>query len=116
VSLTPESLTEHKAAVKTKYTLEEIQQLKYYNRLYKEKFGFPFVICPLLNKKDTILRGIQTRLSSDGEGGIEEVKKIMLLMMKGKMGRLKTIEIDQTAFRRPSKIDLKGLGVSKTRT
>ena len=85
-SLSPESQREQTAAGITTLTPEEIQQLKYYNRLYKEKFGFPFVICARLNKKDTILGGIQTRLNNDSDQelkcGIEEVKKIMLLRMK----------------------------------
>ena len=85
-SLSPESQREQTAAGITTLTPEEIQQLKYYNRLYKEKFGFPFVICARLNKKDAILGEIQTRLNNDGDQelkcGIEEVKKIMLLRMK----------------------------------
>ena len=85
-SLTPESQREQTEAGITKFTPEEIQRLKYYNGLYKEKFGFPFVICARLNKKDTILGGIQTRLNNDADQelkcGIEEVKKIMLLRMK----------------------------------
>lgn len=85
-SLTPESQREQTEAGITKFTPEEIQRLKYYNGLYKGKFGFPFVICARLNKKDTILEGIQTRLNNDADQelkcGIEEVKKIMLLRMK----------------------------------
>ena len=85
-SWSPESQRERTAAGITTLTPEEIQQVKYYNRLYKEKFGFPFVICSGLNKKDTIFRGIQTRLNNNGDEelkcGIEEVKKIMLLRMK----------------------------------
>ena len=64
-SLSPESQREQTAAGITTLTPEEIQQVKCYNRLYKEKFGFPFVICARLNEKDTIFRRIQTRLSNN---------------------------------------------------
>ena len=85
-ALSPESRREQTCAGITTLTEEEIQQLKHYNRLYKEKFGFPFEICARLNKKDAILGGIQTRLHNDDDQelqcGIEEVKKIMLLRKK----------------------------------
>lgn len=85
-SLTPESQREQTQAGITTLSVEQIQQLKHYNKLYKEKFGFPFVICARLNNKDAILSGIRTRLNNDREQelkcGIEEVKKIMLLRMK----------------------------------
>ena len=85
-SLTPESQREQSQAGITTLSPEEMKQLKQYNKLYKEKFGFPFVICARLNNKDAILAGIKTRLNNDDEQelkcGIEEVKKIMLLRMK----------------------------------
>lgn len=85
-SLTPESQREQTHAGITTLTKEKIQELKHYNQLYSEKFGFPFVICARLNNKDAILEGIKTRLNNDGdqelECGIEEVKKIMVLRMK----------------------------------
>lgn len=47
---------------------------------YKEKFGFPFVICARENKKQAIINGIKTRLDNDKDKelatGITEVKKI----------------------------------------
>lgn len=54
---------------------------------YREKFGFPFVICARQNKKEAILKGIAERLehSADEELniGMEEVKKICLLRLLG---------------------------------
>lgn len=64
----------------------EYQEMQYYNKLYKKKFEFPFVMCSRLNKKDVILEQIRKRLNNDSDEeikyGIEEVKKIMLLRMK----------------------------------
>ncbi|KAK8383133.1 hypothetical protein O3P69_011573 [Scylla paramamosain] len=53
---------------------------------YCLKFGFPFVICTRLNKKEAILQGLSRRLYNSPEEelhtGIEEVKKIALLRLK----------------------------------
>ena len=53
---------------------------------YREKFGFPFVICARQNKKEAILKGISLRLNNTAEleleTGIEEVKKICLLRLQ----------------------------------
>ena len=52
---------------------------------YKEKFGFPFVICARQNKKEAILQGIAARLNNDKtqeiETGVAEVKKICWLRL-----------------------------------
>ena len=56
-----------------------------FSNRYREKFGFPFVICARQNKKDAILKGIVERLEHSAvdelEIGIEEVKKICLLRL-----------------------------------
>lgn len=53
---------------------------------YRLKFGFPFVICARMNKKDAILKGLEARLHNSAEAelltGIAEVKKIALLRLK----------------------------------
>lgn len=52
---------------------------------YREKFGFPFVICARQNKKEAILKGISERLENvctvELNTGIEEVKKICMLRL-----------------------------------
>lgn len=54
--------------------------------MYKDKFGFLFVICVWLNNKDVILIGIRVCLFNDLyeelKSGIEEVKKIMFFRIK----------------------------------
>ena len=85
-SLSPESQREQTQAGVATLSFEQINQLKHLNKMYKAKFGFPFVICARLNNKDAILVAIRTRLANDEnqelKSGIEEVKKIMLLRMK----------------------------------
>ena len=56
------------------------------NCQYKEKFGFPFVICARLNKKEAIIDGLKTRsnhpVEAEVQVGIEEVMKICELRLK----------------------------------
>lgn len=83
--LTLESLKEQEAAGMSDLTLEESVSLASMNRSYREKFGFPFVICARRNKKEAILEGIRTRLNNSVEAevekGITEVKKICYLRL-----------------------------------
>lgn len=62
--LTAESKGEQAAAGLTDLTPEEVALFDRYNREYKTRFGFPFVICARLNKKDAILRAFPTRLQN----------------------------------------------------
>lgn len=84
--LTDESAAEQKAAGLDTMTAQEKATLKEANIQYKEKFGFPFVICARQNKKDAILKGIQHRLNNSADQelktGIEEVEKICLLRLQ----------------------------------
>jgi 2-oxo-4-hydroxy-4-carboxy-5-ureidoimidazoline decarboxylase len=61
---------------------EEIAAFTYGNAVYRDKFGFPFVICARENKKASILAGLQTRLSHDRDDEIAtalgEIEKICL--------------------------------------
>ena len=85
-ALTAESKSEQSQAGLNIITLEERETLEKYNSKYREKFGFPFVICARLNNKDTILKEIKARLANSADcelkTGINEVKKIMLLRLK----------------------------------
>ncbi|XP_032786056.2 2-oxo-4-hydroxy-4-carboxy-5-ureidoimidazoline decarboxylase [Daphnia magna] len=84
-SLTQESSAEQKAAGLDTMTPEEKQLLKDTNSKYRDKFGFPFVICARQNKKEAILKGIVERLEHSAAEelniGIEEVKKICMLRL-----------------------------------
>lgn len=85
-TLTPESNREQAAAGLDRLTDEEIALFSRQNQAYREKFGFPFVICARENKKDSILAGFDRRLghSRDQEimialGEIAKIARLRLL-------------------------------------
>lgn len=83
--LTTESTREQKSAGLDSLTDEERQRMTSLNQQYRQKFGFPFVICARENKKEAILNGLEQRLNNSGETeaitGVEEVKKICRLRL-----------------------------------
>jgi OHCU decarboxylase len=85
-TLTPESTGEQSAAGLHQLSADEIELFRSLNHSYREKFGFPFVICARLNKKDAILAGFRARLhhSRDVEikTAIEEIAKIARLRLE----------------------------------
>ena len=84
--LTAASKSEQASAGLQDATTEEAKQFREYNRQYREKFGFPFVICARLNKKEAIARAFPVRLrnSREEEIGIalQEIAKIAELRLK----------------------------------
>jgi 2-oxo-4-hydroxy-4-carboxy-5-ureidoimidazoline decarboxylase len=60
--LTSESTREQSAAGLMELSAEERAQFDRYNREYREKFGFPFVICARRNDKEKILFAFSVRL------------------------------------------------------
>ncbi|XP_061191981.1 2-oxo-4-hydroxy-4-carboxy-5-ureidoimidazoline decarboxylase-like [Saccostrea echinata] len=81
--LTSESTREQRSAGLDKMSEEERQRMSVLNKRYKDKFGFPFVICARENKKDAILKGLEERLENsqltEAITGANEVKKICRL-------------------------------------
>jgi 2-oxo-4-hydroxy-4-carboxy-5-ureidoimidazoline decarboxylase len=69
--LTRESQAEQKSAGLDHLSAEEIERFTDFNRRYREKFGFPFVICARRNKKETILAAMPVRLQNSREKEIE---------------------------------------------
>ena len=68
IVLTAESKGEQAAADLADLSAEEVVRFDNSNRDYKARFGFPFVICARLNKKDAILAAFPIRLkNSAGE-------------------------------------------------
>lgn len=84
--LTGESDTEQKSAGLGNLSPAEIEQFRKFNASYRERFGFPFVICARLNKKDAILEAFPIRLRNSREQEIEtalsEIFKIAELRLQ----------------------------------
>jgi len=84
--LTKESTNEQASAGLNKLSAEEIDLFQKQNAAYKNRFGFPFVICARLNKKAAILAGFEKRLkNSHGQEiktALEEIFKIAELRLR----------------------------------
>jgi OHCU decarboxylase len=85
-TLTPASNREQASVGLGQLSVEEIALFQKNNQAYREKFGFPFVICARLNKKEAILKGFETRLNhtreQEIEAALEEVGKIAWLRLQ----------------------------------
>lgn len=84
--LTKESRTEQSSANLGHLSQEEIDLFDKYNWQYRERFGFPFVICARLNKKEAILDAFPRRLQNspeqEKETALEEIYKIADLRLR----------------------------------
>jgi 2-oxo-4-hydroxy-4-carboxy-5-ureidoimidazoline decarboxylase len=84
--LTSESQGEQASAGLKNISPEEARQFREYNAQYRERFGFPFVICARLNKKEAILRAFPERLQNTPAREIEtalgEIFKIAELRLQ----------------------------------
>jgi 2-oxo-4-hydroxy-4-carboxy-5-ureidoimidazoline decarboxylase len=84
--LTRESQTEQASAGLGKLSSEEIELFRKYNSEYRARFGFPFVICARLNKKEAILKAFPVRLQNSVEKEMEialgEIFKIAELRLQ----------------------------------
>lgn len=84
--LTRASANEQASAGLTLLTAGEIEVFQQHNAAYQAKFGFPFILCARLNKKDAILQGFKIRQhnSRDDEikTALEEIFKIAELRLR----------------------------------
>ena len=67
MKLTNASRREQASAAVDQLPAEEMALFDNYNREYRQKFGFPFVICARLNNKQTILAAFRARLQNSPE-------------------------------------------------
>ena len=86
VELTDASSREQASANLTQLSPEEMNSFQQYNRQYAAKFGFPFVICARLNKKEAILASFPVRLQNspeqEKETALDEIFKIADLRLR----------------------------------
>ncbi|MEN3370759.1 MAG: 2-oxo-4-hydroxy-4-carboxy-5-ureidoimidazoline decarboxylase [Verrucomicrobiota bacterium] len=84
--LTAASQAEQASAGLYDATAEEAKQFREYNRQYQERFGFPFVICARLNKKEAIAAAFPVRLQNSRkeeiETALQEISKIAELRLQ----------------------------------
>ncbi|CAN5684526.1 2-oxo-4-hydroxy-4-carboxy-5-ureidoimidazoline decarboxylase [soil metagenome] len=84
--LTSESQSEQANAGLGNLTPEEVALFDRYNSEYRERFGFPFVICARLNKKEAILSALPERLkrsrAKEIETALGEIYKIAELRLR----------------------------------
>ena len=85
-TLTRESSGEQASAGLNRLTAGEIAAFHQANAAYLNRFGFPFVICARLNKKEAILEGFRIRLDHTREeeikSALEEIGKIAYLRLR----------------------------------
>jgi OHCU decarboxylase len=85
-ALTPASAEEQASAGLGRLSGEEAAQLQELNRKYRQSFGFPFVICARLNRKEAILASCTARLGNTRQEelktALEEIAKIARLRLE----------------------------------
>jgi len=84
-TLTPESSDEQASAGLDRLTAEELEALRRLNSAYRERFGFPLIICVREHNKDSIIAWGVARLAHSREEEIEialgEITKIARLRL-----------------------------------
>jgi 2-oxo-4-hydroxy-4-carboxy-5-ureidoimidazoline decarboxylase len=83
--LTGNSMAEQASAALDRLTDSEFEQFHLLNNAYREKFGFPFIICVRRHGKDSILRQFKLRLENAGatelETALSEIFRIAALRL-----------------------------------
>jgi 2-oxo-4-hydroxy-4-carboxy-5-ureidoimidazoline decarboxylase len=84
--LTTESTREQASAGLSTLGDAELARFQSLNTAYRERFGFPFIICARLNAKEAILRAMENRLTNPPEQEFQtalgEIEKIAHLRLK----------------------------------
>lgn len=106
-ALTAESRSEQTGAGLDRLSEEEFARFQQLNAAYREKFGFPFILCVRRHTKDSILREFARRLQNDRDAeraaALREVVRIAQLRLDDQVkgpdrlkvhGRLSTHVLD----------------------
>ncbi len=84
--LTEDSTREQSSAGLDRLTPEEYESFTSANTAYRERFGFPFVICAREHDKDSILASAEARLQNDPDdevgNALAEIAKIAALRLE----------------------------------
>jgi 2-oxo-4-hydroxy-4-carboxy-5-ureidoimidazoline decarboxylase len=132
--LTPESSAEQNSIGLDRLSDAEYEAFERVNNAYREKFGFPYIVCVRRHTKDSILRDFERRLPNDAvtetATSIAEICRIAALRVDQLVvsddrlpvhGRLSTHALD-THSGRPAAgikvelVELSGLGESRVVT
>ncbi|HEX8527332.1 2-oxo-4-hydroxy-4-carboxy-5-ureidoimidazoline decarboxylase [Allosphingosinicella sp.] len=85
-SLTEASAAEQASARLDRLTQEEFARFQALNAAYREKFGFPFIICVRRTDKADILAAMESRLANDRDtevtAALDEIGEIVQLRLK----------------------------------
>ena len=84
--LTADSTREQASAGLNALSEAELARFQKLNATYRDRFGFPFIICARLNAKDAILDAMETRLNhtagEEFQTALGEIEKIAELRLK----------------------------------
>jgi len=84
--LTAESTREQASAGLNQMGAEELMRFQDLNAAYREKFGFPFIICARLNARDAILAAMKRRIvhapEEERAAALAEIEKIAWLRLQ----------------------------------
>lgn len=84
-ALSPESAAEQETSGLKSLTESEQARFQSFNVSYKERFGFPFILCARLNDPQSMLKAFEARLPNDRETEIAtalaEIEKIARLRL-----------------------------------
>ena len=89
--LTKESTTEQASAGLDQLSDAELAEFQKMNGEYREKFGFPFIICARLNAKNAIITAMKSRLTNlpaaEHSAALTEIEKIAWLRLNDALSR-----------------------------